>query len=61
MWHPEPVDVRQNTGPLGGATVDLTAAELRTLVNILGFVAAGGVTAEKAEPRWPNGFGPGWR
>jgi hypothetical protein len=49
LWHPEPVEVRQSTGPPGGATIDLTAVELRALFNILSFVASGGVTTEKPE------------
>jgi len=43
------VKVRQSTGAQGGATVDLTAVELRALVNILSFVASGGVTTERPE------------
>lgn len=43
------VDVRQSTGSQGGATIDLTADELRALFNILTFAASGGVTAERPE------------
>jgi hypothetical protein len=43
------VEVRQNSGPAGGATVDLTAVELRAIVNMLSLVASGGMTAEKPE------------
>jgi hypothetical protein len=39
----------QKTSPQGGATVDLTAVELRSLFNILSFVASGGGTTEKPE------------
>jgi hypothetical protein len=49
LWHPEPVKVRQSTDSQGGAIVDLTAVELRALVNILSFVASGGVITEKIE------------
>jgi hypothetical protein len=43
------VEVRQGAGPQGGATVELTAVELRALFNIVSFVASGGVATEKPE------------
>jgi hypothetical protein len=43
------VEVLRNSGLQGGATVDLTAAELRALFNILSLVASGGAIAEKPE------------
>jgi len=42
-------EARQSPGPPGGATVDLTAGEVRALFNILSFVASGGATAERPE------------
>jgi hypothetical protein len=43
------VEVRRSTGPQGGATIDLTAVELRALFNILSFVASGGETTDRPE------------
>lgn len=41
--------VRPDAGPSGGATVRLSAAEVRALFNILGLAAAGGTLTEKPE------------
>jgi hypothetical protein len=49
VTHTWPVEVQQSTGPRGGATVGLTAVELRALFNILSFAASGGVITEKPE------------
>jgi hypothetical protein len=43
------VQVRPNADAAGGATVQLSAVEVRALVNILNFVAGGGSIAEKPE------------
>jgi hypothetical protein len=43
------MDVRPDAGPSGGATVRLSAVEVRALFNILGLVAAGGSLTEKPE------------
>jgi len=43
------MDVRPDTGPSGGATVRLSAVEVRALVNILCLVAAGETLTEKPE------------
>ena len=47
--HARFMDVRPDAGPSGGATVGLSAVEVRALVNILGLVAAGGSLTEKPE------------
>ena len=47
--HARLVEVRPDTGPTGGAAVQLSAVEVRALWNILGLVAAGGSLTEKPE------------
>ncbi len=47
--HARLVEVRPDTGPAGGATVHLSAAEVRALWNVLGLVAAGGSLTDKPE------------
>jgi hypothetical protein len=47
--HARFMDVRPDAGSSGGATVRLSAVEVRALVNILGLVAAGGSPTEKLE------------
>ena len=43
------VQVRPNADAAGGATVQLSAVEVRALFNILNFVARGGSIAEKPD------------
>jgi hypothetical protein len=43
------MEVRPDAGPSGGATVRLSAAEVRALFNILGSAAAGRSLPEKPE------------
>jgi hypothetical protein len=47
--HARFMDVRPDAGSSSGATVRLSAVEVRALVNILGLVAAGGSPTEKPE------------
>jgi hypothetical protein len=47
--HAQLVEVRLNAAPVGSATIELSADEVRALFNILSFVAAGGSLTEKPE------------